>query len=169
MGVAAALLAQDSVIGILRGVFGVRNSESPSLFHASEDEIDAETASFLLRPTGRPEPVLLADVFGSPLNGDPVFGSVVLDPSLIVSGSLREQFLCDDGLTSHVMEEIHDVVFASEKGEIAVDHDAIKAVIKPLQERPEEFKEELHRRFHWAEWPRVMFLSADALTNRLAC
>ena len=47
MGKAACLVRQDAVVGILRRVFRYADPESPALFHALEDEVDAERILFL--------------------------------------------------------------------------------------------------------------------------
>jgi hypothetical protein len=65
-----------------------------------------------------------------------------------VAGPFAEQLFGQDGVAPHRAEEVDDIGLVVEIGEVAVNDDPIEAMIKPLQERLEQFKEQLHRR--WA-------------------
>ncbi len=47
MGEAAGLMRQDAVVGILRGILRHADPEPAALFHALEDEVDAESLPVL--------------------------------------------------------------------------------------------------------------------------
>ena len=47
MGEASPLMRQDTVVGILRGILGHADPEGAALFHAFEDEVDAESRPVL--------------------------------------------------------------------------------------------------------------------------
>src|SRR6266404_227357 len=135
VGVATALLAQDSVVGVLGWEFRMTHCEGWPLLHAAEDEIDAEAACLLAGLAGGRQPIFLADAFLGPQDGDAVLDRIVLDPALVVVGSLAQKFLGEHGFTTNVAEEVDDIALAGQEGQIAVDDNAIKAMVKPLQER----------------------------------
>src|SRR5258707_5425181 len=69
-----------------------------------------------------------------------------LHPSPILLAALAQQFLGELGMSANVSEEIDDLAFAHQAQQMAIDDDAIKAVINPLQIRFKELRKELHRR-----------------------
>jgi len=75
-----------------------------------------------------------------------MIAGIMADPCLVMAGSFSQNFLGDFGFFANLPEEVGNIVFASQEGEVSIDDDAIKAMIKPLQVGPEEFKEELHWR-----------------------
>lgn len=75
-----------------------------------------------------------------------VIAGIARDPSLIDTGSFEEDFLGDFGFLANLSEEIGYIVLPGEEGEIPVHHDAIKAVLNPLQIGPKEHEEQLHWR-----------------------
>ena len=70
----------------------------------------------------------------------------MLHPGLIFLAALAQQFLGELGMAANVPEEIDDLAFAHQAQQMAIDNDAIKAVINPLQIGFKKFKKELHRR-----------------------
>jgi hypothetical protein len=147
MGVTAALLAQDAIIGILGGIARGTNAKGRALFHTAKDVIDPEAVLALPALEDRPDPIFLAQSFFGPGHRDSVIGREGFDPALVVIGALAQQLFGQQGMAPHLPEEVDHIALAGQKGQIAMDDHAIKAVIKPLQERSEEFKKELHRRF----------------------
>lgn len=168
MGEATALFAQDSVIGILTGKLWVADGKGLALLHALEDEIDARLAEAASGSAAGGERILFTNAFLGPFDGDLAVGGVAVDPAVVVVGALSKEVFGDHRMTAHDTEEIHDVVFAGEEGDVAVDNDSIKAVIKPLKKRPEEFRKKLHRRCPFARAvQRYCFL--NIYSRRCAC
>lgn len=142
MGVAIALGAHHAVIGVLGGELGLVNGEGRSLFHAAfhaaENEVDAEAVGFLAGFAGGGQPILFADALLGPEDGDAILDAIVLDPALVMVGRLAQKFLGANRFAPNLAEEVAEVGLAGQEGQIAVDADAIEAMIKPLQERPEK-------------------------------
>jgi hypothetical protein len=87
----------------------------------------------------------------------------MLHPSLIRLAALTQQFLGELGMAANVSEEIDDLAFAHQAQQMAIDNDAIKALINPLQVGLKEFKKQLHRRPPSGRVARVaIFTAADA-------
>src|SRR5580700_522026 len=70
MGEPAALMSQDTVVGILRGKLGDRNAKRTALFHALENEIDAIGVPLLQTAESGQDVILLAQTFFRPFDGD---------------------------------------------------------------------------------------------------
>ena len=62
-----------------------------------------------------------------------MIGSIGFDPFLINLSPLQKEFLCDFGMAAYRLEEIDDLIFALQAGQMAIDDDSIKAMINPLQ------------------------------------
>jgi hypothetical protein len=147
VGVAAAVLAHDAVIGIAGWIARVADGEGGALLHAAEDVIDPEAVLVLAAAEERLDALLFALALFGPGDGDFVVAGKGLDPALIVPGAAGQQLFAQDGMATDGAEEVDEVGLVVEIGQIAVDDDAVEAVIKPLQERLEQFNEQLHRRF----------------------
>jgi hypothetical protein len=88
VGEAALLAGQDAVVRIFGRELRHGDPERPSLFHALENEVHAE--SVLAHHFAQPwlHIVFLAHAPLGPLNGDTVIAGKGLDPALIIGGPL---------------------------------------------------------------------------------
>ena len=143
MRVAALVLAQELKVGVFGGEFWGYCAKRPALFHALKDVIDPKAVfpGHALLPGANQ--IFFANAFLRPEQRQLVVAGVMLDPGLIVAGSLGENLLGDFRLFADLPEKIGRVVFAGQKGQVSIDDDAIEAVIKPLQIRLKKFKKEL--------------------------
>src|SRR6266545_1623659 len=129
MGVSAALLAQNPMVGILGRELGNGATESGPLFHALENEIDAIAGGPLHAAEPRPDVILFADTFLRPLDGDLMIASERLHPLPIVAGSLAEHGFVDHGHAHDVAEKVDHLLGAGQAAQVAVDDDAVEAVV----------------------------------------
>jgi hypothetical protein len=63
------------------------------------------------------------------LHGNLALAGVSVDPLVVVVGSLSQHFLRDGADAQHFAEEIDGILGAGQGGQVAVDDDAIKAVV----------------------------------------
>ena len=141
MGETAALRAQNAMVWILGRELGNRATESGALFHALENEIDAITAGALYAAGPRPDIILFADTFLRPLDGDPVIASEGLDPLSVIAGALTEDGFVDDGDAHHVAEKVDHLFGAGQAAQVAVDDDAVEAVVYKNEQAVEQLCE----------------------------
>jgi hypothetical protein len=64
---------------------------------------------------------------------------------VVVLGALAQHFLGDGADTQHFAEEIDGVLRACQGGQIAVDDDAVEAVVYELEQTGKQFVEEFHQ------------------------
>ena len=105
MGKAAALMGEDTVIGVLGGILGHADAECAALFHALEDEVDAVFAAFLPAVQCRQDVLLLAEAFFGPLDGDLVIAGESLYPVAVIVGALAEHVFTDHRKAEDLAEE----------------------------------------------------------------
>src|SRR5262245_6407137 len=137
MRVAAALFAHDLVVGIGGGELRRQNAKSPTLLAALDDVVNAELALVEAAMLARGDQVLLAHVLLGPDARQFMVEGKMLHPTLIILTALAQQLLGELGMTANVPEEIDDLALAHQAKQMAIDDDAIKAVINPLQIRCE--------------------------------
>ena len=146
MSETAAVLADKPQVWVLGGILRGHHAESPTLLHALEDVINAAAALPRHPAQGRAHPILFALAGHSPFQRQVMVAGISGHPGLIDAGALPQHFLGHDGLLAELAEKPGDIDFPDEEGQIAVDDDAIKAMIKPLQMRRKELKKKLHGR-----------------------
>src|SRR6516165_3689911 len=90
--------------------------------------------------------VFLAYALLGPLDWDVVIAGEGLDPLLVVGGSLAQQLLADHRSADDLSEEVHDLLRARKPAEVAVNDNAVEAVINEDEKIAEQLDEELHGR-----------------------
>jgi len=70
---------------------------------------------------------------------------VGLHPIAVIVGASGEHFLADHRNLEHFTEEIHDLFGAGYTAEVAVDDDAVEAVVYKNQQAGKQLCEEFHR------------------------
>src|SRR5215471_7009643 len=88
----------------------------------------------------------LALVPRNPLQRDVMILGVGFNPANVVGGASAEHRFGNDRFMKYVVEELHHMGLGAEKVQVAIKHDAIKAVINELNPRGEKLNKELHRR-----------------------
>ena len=141
MGETAALRAQNAMVWILGRELGNRATESGALFHALENKIDAIAAGALHAAGPRPDVILFADTFLRPLDGDLVIASEGLDPLPIIAGALAEDGFVDYRNAHHVAEKVDHLLGTGQAAEIAMDDDAVEAVVYKNEQAVEQLCE----------------------------
>jgi hypothetical protein len=129
VGITGTLPGEDAVMGIVDGKSGNRGAKGRPQFHALEDEVDAELLAALHASQLGADIVFLADAFLGPLQGNFTFAGKSLHPAVVVIGALTQDFFADGLDLMNVTEEVDDVLWTSEQGQMAEDDDAVEAVI----------------------------------------
>jgi len=132
-------------MGIVDGKSGNRGAKGRPQFHALEDEVDAELLAALHASQLGADIVFLADAFLGPLQGNFTFAGKSLHPAVVVIGALTQDFFADGLDLMNVTEEVDDVLWTSEQGQMAEDDDAVEAVIYQGQQAAKQPCEGLHR------------------------
>src|SRR5260370_6338151 len=103
-------------------------------------------------PTRMPAPkfatepvVLFADSLFGPLDGDVVVAGVSLNPVLVVVGALAENFFVNHGHAEHLVKEIHHLLGPGQAAQVAMDDDAVEAVVYKNQQAGIQLCEKFHR------------------------
>jgi hypothetical protein len=144
MGKATDLMREDAVVGVLRGILRHADSERVALFHAFEDEVDAESFPLLHAAQYRQNVIFFAHAFAGPLNGNPVVTSISLHPVLVIIGPLTENFLADHRDAEHLPDKVHHLLRPGKSVEVTVDHNTVKAVIYKNEKVAEQPGERIH-------------------------
>ena len=145
VGEATALVRQDAVVGILGGIFGDGNAEGAALFPTRENEINAEGVGLFQSTQGRQDVIFFADSLFGPLDGNAAIAGEGFHPGLVVVGALTEHFLVDRRAADDIAEEVDDLLGAGEAIQVAVDNDAVEAVLYKDEKAVEQLGEQLHR------------------------
>jgi hypothetical protein len=87
MGEAAALVGEDTVVRVLRGIFRHADAEGRSLLHALEDEVDAVAAASDHTALPRQNMVFLAHALLGPFDRKAVVAGERLDSVLVIGGA----------------------------------------------------------------------------------
>ena len=69
-----------------------------------------------------------------------------LDPVLVVGGPLAQQLLAHDRSSDDVAEEVDDLLRPRQTAQVAVDDNAVEAVINEDEKITEQLDEEFHGR-----------------------
>src|SRR4029077_3631801 len=145
MGETAGLMRQDAVVGILRGILRHADPERPALFHALEDEVDS-TGILFHHPSQRGQHVIfLTNTSSRPLNRDLMVAGESLHPVLVSVGSLAENFLAHHRNAEDLAHEMNHLFGPGQTAEVAVDDNAVEAVIYKNEQAAKQLCESLHR------------------------
>jgi len=133
----AALMRQDSMIGVLGGILRHADAKRPALFHAFEDEVDA-IGVLLLHATQRGQNVVLfaGSLFG-PFHRDFVVAGEGLDPAPVIVGALAEDLFAHHRDAKNLPEEVDHLLRSGQAAQVTVDDDAVETVIDKDQETPQ--------------------------------
>lgn len=151
MPVVEELRTNHPIIGIFGGMAELDGAERTASFLAHEDVVNAKA----LGATGSLESggndFFMAERFAfavarHPDQRDLAITRIGLDPADVVIGPATKDLFGDDRFFEDVMKEMNDVVLGSEKIQVAIDHDSIKAMINELNPRGEKSKKKVHRR-----------------------
>ena len=107
--IAAALAADDAVIGIGGGVLGRTGTEGRPDFHALEDEVHSEPVLSLHSPLVRADIILLAYPVLGPFHRNSPFAGERIDPAVVFVGPFPQHVLCDGSGLVQIAEEVDDV------------------------------------------------------------
>jgi hypothetical protein len=89
--------------------------------------------------------VFLAETLLGPLDGDLVIAGEGIHPIAVIVGAPAEQFLADDRNFQNLPKEEHDLFGPGQSAEVAVNDDAVEAVVYKNQQVGEQLCEEFHR------------------------
>src|ERR1700704_2075085 len=141
---AAALAGEDAVIWILGGVFGDADAKARPLLHALEDEVDAVGVVPGHAALPGQDMVFLAHAFLGPFDRQPMIAGEGFHPVLVVGGALAQDLLADDRYADHLTEKVHDLLGPREPAEVAVNNNAVEAVVDEGQQIAEQLGEQFH-------------------------
>jgi hypothetical protein len=110
VGEAAALVGQDAIVRVRRGIFRHTDAEGCPLLHALEDEVDTVPVG----PGHAAQPsqnvIFLADALFGPLDRDTMVAREGFDPVLVVGRALAQDFLADHRNADNLTEEVHHLL-----------------------------------------------------------
>src|SRR5271165_6194138 len=138
-------MREDAVMRILARIFRQADAVGRPLLHAFEDEVDTVRVAPRHPMEPRQHVVLLAHPLLGPLDRDRMIARIGFHPALIVVGPLAQHLLADLGDADDVAEEVHHQLGSRQRRQIAVNDNAIKAVIDEDQELAEQLGEDVHR------------------------
>src|SRR6202158_2378580 len=145
MGEATPLLCQNTVIRVLGGILRHGHTEGAALFHAFEDEVDAESVGLLHLVQRRQDAIVFADSLFGPLDGNVVVAGVSFNPILVVVSTPAEHFLVHRRHAEDFAEEVDDVLGPRQTAQVAMDDDAVEAVVYKNQQAGIQLREKFHR------------------------
>src|SRR6202521_2294898 len=145
MGEATPLLCQNTVIRVLGGILRHGDTEGAALFHAFEDEVDAESVGLLHLVQRRQDAILFADSLFGPLDGNVVVAGVSFNPILVVVSTSAEHFLVHHRNAQDFAEEVDDLLGPRQTAQVAMDDDAVEAVVYKNQQAGIQLREKFHR------------------------
>jgi hypothetical protein len=85
--------------------------------------------------------VFFADSRFGPLDGDVVVAGKGLDRALVVMGTTAEHIFIDDREAEDVVEEVDHLLGSGKTAEVAMDDDAVKAVVYQNEQAVEQLGE----------------------------
>src|SRR5258707_7967330 len=85
-----------------------------------------------------------ASLFG-PLDGDVVVAGVSLNPVLVVVGALAEHFFVNHRHAEYLVEEVDHLLGPRQAAQVAMDDDAVEAVVYKNQQAGIQLCEKFHR------------------------
>jgi len=126
-------LTKDSVIGIGSCKLRREATEGGALFHTFEDEVEAIAVSPLHLTEGWSNDLLFASVLFCPLDGDAMVASIGFHPILVDPSSLHQDLFGDTRDANDLPENVDDVFWTGEHGQITMDHDPVKTMVNEGQ------------------------------------
>ena len=141
---AAALRGEDAVMRVLGGIFRYADPEGRPLLHALEDIVDAVGAFPCDASLPRHDMVLLAHPLLGPFDRQPMIAGEGFHPGLVVGGPLPQDLLADHWNADHLTEEVHNLLRARETAEVAVNDNAVEAVVDEREHVTEQLGEQFH-------------------------
>src|ERR1700738_1321091 len=141
---AASLAGEDAVIWILGGVFGDADAKARPLFHALEDEVDAVGVVPGHAALPGQDMVFLAHAFLGPFDRQPMIAGEGFHPVLVVGGAVAQDLPADDRYADHVTGKVPDLPGPREPAEVAVNDNAVEAVVDEGQQIAEQLGEQFH-------------------------
>ena len=88
--------------------------------------------------------VFLAHAFLGPFDRQPMIAGEGFHPVLVVGGALAQDLLADDRYADHLTEKVHDLLGPREPAEVAVNDNAVEAVVDEGQQIAEQLGEQFH-------------------------
>src|SRR6266566_3787157 len=147
MGETAALVREDAVVRIPGGILRNGDAERPALFHALEDEVNAVSVRLLDTAQRGQHVILFANSLFGPFDRNAMVAGVRFDPGLIITGALAQNFLVHHRETEDLAEEVDHLFGPGQPVQIAVDDDAVEAVVYQSEQIAEQQGEQFHRNF----------------------
>src|SRR6516225_5554773 len=144
MSEAAALVSEDAVVRVLRGIFRHGDTEGRSLLHAFEDEVNAVAVASGHAAQPGQNMVFLAHALLGPCDRKAMIAGESLDPVLVISGAPAQHLLAHRRNTHDVAEEVHHLFRPRQAAEITMNDNAVEAVIDKDQQVTEQFGEQVH-------------------------
>jgi len=89
--------------------------------------------------------IFLAETLFGPLDRNLVIASEGVHPVPVIVGTLAEHLLADDRDPQDLPEEMHHLLGPGQTTEIAVNDDAVEAVVYKDQQAVEQLRETFHR------------------------
>src|SRR5947209_3085679 len=146
----AALVGENPVIWILGGVFRYGNAKGGSLLHALEDEVDAVGAFPCHASLPGQDMVFLAHALFGPFDRQPVVAGKGLHPDLVVGGTLAQDLLVDRRNADDLTEKMHHLLGPRQPAEVAVNDNAVEAMVDERKQVSEQLGEQFHGHPHKA-------------------
>jgi hypothetical protein len=88
--------------------------------------------------------VFLAHPLLRPLDGDIMITGEGLDPVLVVGRTLAQDLFAQDGNANDVLEKVHDLSGPRQRTEVAVNDNAVEAVVNKQEHVAEQLGEKFH-------------------------
>src|SRR6266436_1226880 len=88
--------------------------------------------------------VFLAHAFLGSFDRQPMIAGEGFHPVLVVGGALAQDLLADDRYADHLTEKVHDLLGPREPAEVAVNDNAVEAVVDEGQQIAEQLGEQFH-------------------------
>src|SRR6185295_3894603 len=90
------------------------------------------------------EAVRLAHPLLGPFDRQPMIAGEGFHPGLVVGGPLAQDLLTDHWNADHLTEEVHNLLRARETAEVAVNDNAVEAVVDKGEQVAEQLSEQFH-------------------------
>jgi hypothetical protein len=89
--------------------------------------------------------ILFADSLFGPLDGNVVVAGVSFNPVLVVVGALAEHFFVNHWHAEYLVEEVGDLLGPRQTAQVAMDDDAVEAMVYKNQQAGIQLCEKFHR------------------------
>src|SRR6266851_884240 len=147
MGETAALVREDAVVRVPGGILRDTDAERPAQFHAFEDEVDAVSVGLLHAAQCGQHVFLFAHSLFGPLDGNSMVAGKGFYPVLVIVGALDENLFIHHRQAEDLTEEVDHLFGPGQPVQVAVDDDAVEAVVYQSKQIAEEPGEQFHRNF----------------------